>query len=136
MIKGKGNKLPKTERLCSRYLIDKLFEVGSGSSVSAYPLRLVYRIADKPESGLHRGNDADAILISVPKRYFKHAVDRNKVKRQVREAYRQNKSLISLPEGKVAHMAFIWLAGKHYATNVVEKKVCNLMQRMTEKVKR
>lgn len=133
MIKEKGNSFPKSERLCSRYLIDKLFEPGSGSSLSAYPLRLVYRITDKPEKGAYRGNDDDAILISVPKRCFKHAVDRNKIKRQIRESYRQHRKIITLPEGKAAHMAFIWLDNKHYATHIVEKKVCNLLRRMTER---
>ena len=99
----------------------------------AFPIRMVYRVTDKPEQGAYRGNDDDALLISVPKRYFKHAVDRNRVKRQVREAYRKNSQLISLPEGKVVNMAVIWIDNKHHPANVVEKKICNLLRRMTEK---
>jgi ribonuclease P protein component len=128
-----NNRFPKSERLCSRYLIDKIFEPGNSGSFLAYPLRMAYRVIDKPAYGDYRGNDSNALLISVPKRYFKHAVDRNHVKRQVREAYRNNHDVIQMPEGKVVHMAMIWLDTKHYPTAVVEKKVLNLLRRMTEK---
>ena len=129
----KTNGFPKAKRLRSRYLIDKLFEPGQSKSLLAFPIRMVYRVIDKPEQGAYRGNDDDALLISVPKRYFKHAVDRNRVKRQVREAYRKNSQLISLPEGKVVNMAVIWIDSKHHPANVVEKKICNLLRLMTEK---
>lgn len=94
----------------------------------------MYRTAEQPDKGAYRGNDGNAILISVPKRLFKHAVDRNRVKRQIREAYRNNRELIKTPEGKVIHIAFIWLDSKHYPTEVVEAKVKNLLTRMTEKI--
>ena len=115
--------LHKSERLCSRTAIDRLFEPGSGSrSISAFPLRLVYGTAERQT----------AMLVSVPKRYFRHAVDRNRVKRQVREAYRRNKHI--LPEGSPLHIAFIWLDSKHYPTHVIHNKVCNLLQRCSEKL--
>lgn len=66
----------------------------------------------------------------MPKRYFKHAVDRNRVKRQVREAYRNNKHI--LPEGSPLNLAILWLDSKHYPTATVEKKVRNLLQRCAE----
>lgn len=128
-----SNRFPKSKRLCSQFLIDRLFEHNNNKSLTAFPLRLVYRLVDKPDDGSFRGNDDSALLISVPKRMFKHAVDRNHVKRQVREAYRTNQQLIKLPEGKVAHIALLWLDNKHHPTHVVEKKVRNLLQRMSEK---
>ena len=124
---------PKAERLCSRYLIDKIFEPGQSKSLLAFPIRMVYRVADKPDKGQYRGNDDNALLISVPKRYFKHAVDRNRVKRLVREAYRNNRELIKLPEGKVVNIAMVWIDAKHHPANVVNKKICNLLRRMSEK---
>lgn len=94
-------------------------------SFSAFPLRVVYRLVTPEQS-------TNSLLISVPKRQFKHAVDRNHVKRQIREAYRTNKELLQLPEGTTANMAFIWLDNKHYPTHVVAGRVRNLLQRITE----
>ena len=126
---------PKSQRLYSRYLIDKLFEPGNSKSMSAYPLRLVYRLIDLPGSeNTSDGNHDNALLISVPKRCFKHAVDRNRVKRQVRESYRNNKQLIRLPEGMVANIALIWLDNTLYPSDVVTAKVQKLLMRMSEKI--
>jgi ribonuclease P protein component len=74
----------KKEKLKSKKLIDQLFE--EGQSVSAYPLRLVY---------LKAAFDDDVIAktgVSVSKRNFQKAVDRNRIKRLLREAYRLNKA--------------------------------------------
>ena len=75
---------PKTERLKSRKQIDGLFD--SGKAFSVFPIRTVYRFqpaTDKP--GLLAG-------VSVSKKHFKRAVDRNRVKRLLREAYRLQKA--------------------------------------------
>ncbi|MGE6352399.1 ribonuclease P protein component [Flavobacterium sp. NPDC079362] len=77
---------PKKERLKSKTTIDLLFS--DGKSVSKYPLRLVYRQAEA---------DADEKIkmgVSVSKKYFKKAVDRNYFKRVLRETYRLNKHLL------------------------------------------
>ena len=116
--------LPKRERLCSRYLIDRLFEPGNSRSFTAYPLRAVFRCGDDTAT------EVTQILISVPKRQFKHAIDRNRVKRQVREAYRNNKTL--LPPDSACSIAFIWLDSKHYPSSVVTAKVRNLLHRINE----
>lgn len=117
------NTFPKSQRLCSRYLIDKLFEPGSSRSFAAYPMRLVIRLTDEENTQL---------LISVPKRCFKHAVDRNRVKRQIREAYRSNRQLLQLPDGKHASMAVIWLDSRHHPSAKVTDKVRNLLCRASE----
>src|SRR5690606_26942375 len=74
----------KIEKLKGQKLIEKLFS--EGQSVAAYPLRLVYL----------KTNFDDPVKIktgvSVSKRNFKKAVDRNRIKRLMREAYRLNKS--------------------------------------------
>ncbi|MGZ0015724.1 ribonuclease P protein component [Yeosuana sp. AK3] len=75
----------KKEKLKSKKLIDALFV--KGQSVSAFPLRLVYMPTTFSEDVLFKTG------VSVSKRHFKHAVDRNRIKRLMREAYRLNKAV-------------------------------------------
>lgn len=118
----------KREHLCSLYLIDKLFEAGQSKTYSAFPLRIVFNdISTDSNSHL---DDVTKVLISVSKRHFHHAVDRNRVKRQIREAYRTQKHL--LPEGKFLNIAFLWLDNKHYPTEIIKEKVAKLLQRCSE----
>lgn len=123
----------KEERLCSRTLIDRLFHKDGSRSMAAYPLRLVYM---KTQDG--EDIPPAQMLVSVPKRCFKRAVKRNRVKRQVREAYRKNKHILydklKLQEDTRLTMAFIWLDDKLWDTQKVEQKVVNLMQRLAEKL--
>ena len=123
----------------SRKLIDRLFVGGGSKSMSCFPLRLVFMVLDHNDEALeHNGSNtevADAqMLVSVPKRCFKHAVDRNRVKRQVREAYRRHRDLYELPEGKYLAMAFIWLDHQHHDSAEVEEKVVGLLRRLGEKL--
>ena len=125
--------LNKNERLCSKKLIERLFS-GGNKSFPTFPLRVVYMCLPPEET------EADAsILISVPKKRFKHAVKRNQVKRQVREAYRHNK-LILLDALKVKEtpvkiiMAFIWLDNKIHASEEIEYKVKKLLTHISENI--
>lgn len=77
---------PKNERLKSKTTIGLLFS--EGKSVSKYPLRLVYRQAEADSE------EKIKIGVSVSKKYFKRAVDRNYFKRVLRETYRLNKNLL------------------------------------------
>jgi len=83
--KVKGDQtFPKEEKLKSRKLIGQIFS--EGSVVKAYPIRIQFifhDIEDFPPC---------QVGVSVPKRIFKKAVDRNRIKRQIKEAYRLNKS--------------------------------------------
>jgi ribonuclease P protein component len=81
---------PKSEKLKSKNTIDLLFS--KGKSVSKYPLRLVYVASDY---GIPEGSNQNIKMgVSVSKKYFKHAVDRNYFKRVLRETYRLNKHLL------------------------------------------
>lgn len=71
----------KTERLSSKKDIESLFK--ENKSIFIYPLKLAFRKNNFPETGF-----PSRVLISVPKRNFKKAVDRNLLKRRIRESYR------------------------------------------------
>lgn len=121
--------LSKSERLNKKLVIDRLFAGGS-KSLLAFPLRVVYMPVE-PEG------ERVSILISVPKKRFRRAVKRNRIKRQVREAYRKNKfTLLHVLEEKrmCLALAFIWLDDKLYASEVVEEKMKNLLVRIAEKL--
>lgn len=77
----------KKEKLKSKVLIDRLFI--EGESVKKYPLRLIYLSLETSGEGINKA------AVSVPKRSFKKAVDRIKLKRLMREAYRKNKYLVT-----------------------------------------
>jgi len=77
----------KDYKLCSHSLIEEVFK--QGKSVKSYPIKLIYLKTDKLTDSKHF-----QIAISVPKRNFKSAVDRNYIKRMLREVIRKNKLLI------------------------------------------
>ena len=114
--------LNKKERVSSKRMIDKLFEGTNHRSLTSFPIRLVYMEAERALS-----NDAGAqIMVSVPKRFFKRAVKRNRVKRQIREAYRHNKQILPDREGKTLVLAFIWMDDQLHESAEIEKKVKDL----------
>lgn len=131
MEQQRSHTFSKAERLCSKKLIERLFG-GEGKSFPAFPLRVVYMPLTEEEMA------ADvSILVSVPKKRFKRAVKRNRVKRQVREAYRRNKHILTealaAQEGaQRMALAFIWLDGKLHPSVEVEQKVKKLLHHIAE----
>lgn len=75
----------KEERLKSRKVINRLFK--EGQSFGQYPLRLVWLVLEEPLS-----TTPVQFSVSVPKKRFRRATVRNRIKRQIREAYRLNKN--------------------------------------------
>lgn len=133
MPASKALTLGKEERICSKKLIDKLFNGGKSRSMIAFPIRVVY-ICEEAEENIPLAR----MLVSVSKRHFKHAVKRNRVKRQIREAYRKNKHILidklTEKEGINVSMAFIWLDNKLFDTSVVEKRMTKLLLMIGEKI--
>ena len=125
--------LSKEERLCSRTLIDRLFNGGGSRSMTAFPLRMVYLKVDREPHA-----PQVQMMVSVPKRCFKRAVKRNRVKRQVREAFRKQKTALlarlEVETGQQLILAFIWLDVKLYDSKAVEQRVGNLIERVSEKL--
>lgn len=132
------NNLPKEERIYGRNAIERLFGNTDSRSLVTYPLRIVYVLTEKEENT--EQNTPVRILVSVSKKHFKRAVKRNRVKRQIREAYRTRKhgleEVITRLDGKTLSVAFIWLADELLPTSTVEDRMGRLLQRLTEKIKK
>jgi ribonuclease P protein component, eubacterial len=124
------NGLCKAERLNSKSTIEELFS-GNSKSFSMYPLRVVFMSVEKKENALA------SIMISVPKKRFKRAVKRNKVKRQVREGYRKNKhellNVLNEKEQGLA-IAFIYLSNEILSTDLIEKTIKQILEKIKEKI--
>ena len=117
--------LCKAERLNGKKQVDSLFMGGRGRAMSIYPIRMIYAIGQ-----------CDAAS-SVPKRYFKRAVKRNRVKRQLREAYRRNKHLLldmlAQHPGTQVLIAFIWTSDELSDSAGIESRMKKLLARLGEK---
>jgi ribonuclease P protein component len=116
---------PKEEHLCRKKLIDELFGP-QGSSFGVYPLRIVWVAAPELTTA------PPQVLISVSKRGFKRAVDRNRLKRLIREAYRLNKyRLLEQPNGHPVALLGILYTGKEKSPlTLVEKKLISAFHRL------
>ena len=133
-ITPQRNTLSKSERVASRNTVETLFGGGHSRALSAFPLRMVYMLAPRAE-----GEPAAQMLVSVPKRWFKRAVKRNRIKRQVREAYRTSKHQLladidTLFPGQKLVMAFIYMDGELLPSAEIDAKLKNLLCRVGEKL--
>jgi ribonuclease P protein component len=115
---------PKSERLKSKTTIDLLFS--AGKSVSKYPLRLVYVPVDLPEE------EPIKMGVSVSKKYFKKAVDRNYFKRVLRETYRLNKHLLFPSGGQRYAFMFFYQTNDRLPYAEIEEKTKLLFQKFAE----
>ena len=123
------NSFSKSEHLCGEKRINRLFT--QGDAFIAYPLRVVYLIESKSDS------EAASILVSVPKKRFKRAVKRNRLKRLMREAYRLNKQDLTekLNEKELQiHIAFNYVSDEEIDFATLEKKMKLTLLKLTEKV--
>lgn len=114
----------KKEKLKSRKLIEKLF--AEGKSVSKYPVRLIYLPAELPE-----GTKIQA-TVAVPKRNFKSAVKRNRIKRLLREAYRLNKKDLFNNTDRSFAFLFLYLGKEMPLYAEVERSLRKTLERFLE----
>lgn len=126
---AKRYSFPKTEHLKSKRIIEELY--AKGSSVTAYPLRAVFLALTQEEQA-----PTASILVSVAKRRFRHAVDRNLMKRRIREAYRLNKYLLTdelQKAGKKMAIAILYIDSKHAGSEYLNRRMCKLLDNIVEK---
>jgi ribonuclease P protein component len=116
----------KTERLCSQVLIDRLVE--KGKSINSFPFRISWMEIAESTSPIK-------IVISVPKRIFKKAVDRNKIKRQIREVYRKGKQKVydDLGDKKILVM-LVYTAKTKMEFKELETKIIEALERLNKTV--
>lgn len=118
---------PKQEKLKSHHVIDSLFI--DGKTVSKYPLRIVYVAVENKE------NLPLKVGVSVSKRYFKKAVDRNYFKRLLREAYRLNKHLLVQDLDQPYAMMLFYQSKDRLSFEQINEKMIKLFEKFTIQIK-
>ena len=122
---------PKNEKLKSKITIDLLFS--KGKSVSKYPLRLVYVASDY---GIAEDSGQKIKMgVSVSKKNFKHAVDRNYFKRVLRETSRLNKHLLIDNLDKPYAMMFFYQTKDRLSYEEINTKTIQLFEKFILQIK-
>lgn len=121
----------KEEHLCSRQCIETLFS--KGKSLSRFPFKILYH-PEKLDTSF-----PVQIMVSVSKKKFKRAIDRNKIKRLIREGYRKNKYLIYdylKPTQKQYALAIIFIGDKIVPYSFIEEKIIVSLTSLCEQLKK
>jgi ribonuclease P protein component len=122
-----NHKYPKSERLKSKNTIDLIFS--KGKSVSKYPLRLVYASIETDS------NQPIQVGVSVSKKYFKKAVDRNYFKRVLRETFRTNKHIILDAVDKPYALMFFYQSADRLSYEEIQEKTIQLFEKFKAQIK-
>lgn len=121
----------KKERLCSRKIITALFE--SGNAFFTPDFKVIWDI-------VHQDLPARSqVMFTVSKRSFRHAVQRNLIKRRMREAFRKQKSLLYEPLSGTDHrFAFIVIYRKSQISTYknMETAIGEMLERLAESIKK
>ncbi|QTE21483.1 ribonuclease P protein component [Polaribacter cellanae] len=119
--------LGKNERLKSRKLIEKLYE--EGNSIKVFPLRMMFVKTE------HTSDFPVQMGVSVAKRNFKRAVDRNRIKRLMRECYRLQKEIVYENVDKPYVFMISYLGREEWAYENLFSKMEKLLQLFVEQTK-
>ncbi len=122
-----STKYPKIEKLKSKSTIDLLFT--KGMSVAKYPLRLVF--IELP----FNNNSQNKTGVSVSKKYFRKAVDRNYFKRVLRETYRHNKTILNVDDSKSFAFMLLYQTKDRLPFDQINQLTIELFQKFAKQVK-
>jgi ribonuclease P protein component len=124
---------PKSERLNSKKFIEELFK--NGAAFTHFPFKVIYLPLSREQACAavgekNKGNEPPVaqLLFSCSKRNFKKAVDRNLVKRRMREAYRKHKQ--GLPQNSYFLIAYIYIAREIFPYQFLEEKLKSSLKRL------
>ena len=121
--------LRKNEKLRSRTAVNLLFE--EGKSLMAFPLRAAYRLREPGENYVQ-------MLITIPKKRIRKAVNRVTLRRRVRESYRLARRELLTPvlerHGAGVDIAFVYLDSSPAPYRVIEEKMASLLSRISRAV--
>lgn len=135
--------LRKDEKLRHKSLVDPLFR--DGKSLYEFPLRLAWRkltptdLEDSFRCEVPERIGKMQMLITVPKKKRRHAVDRVLMRRRIREAYRLcRKELlqeaVSLPDTGTISMAFIYIHSENLPYSTIERKMQSLLKKVANAI--
>lgn len=125
----------KEERICNRKLIGKLFS--DNQSFFQYPFKVIYHIVQPDDHRLFTDRYPVQVLFTIPKKRFKRAVDRNRLKRLMREAYRKNKHAIYeilVRKQNYLALGFIYTGKQPLSYNEIEKKIKAAIMRLKQEL--
>ncbi len=115
----------RSDKLKSKKLIDQLFL--EGRSIKSFPLKLVYLPIENVDSAeLKTG-------VSVPKKLIKNAVNRNRIKRQMREVFRKNKYLLTKDLSSSHACMFIYISRDEITYDKLEESMKKILEKFREK---
>lgn len=115
-----GATFPKAEKLCGEQAVDRLYK--NGKRFVAWPLRVTYLVVNQAPT---------QVLIWAPKALFKHAVDRNQLRRQMREAYRLNKQVLE-ETGRCFQIAFNYIDKDKQDYRLIDKAMRKALNRLAK----
>ena len=117
-------RFPKNEKLKSRKSIETLFS--EGKSISKFPIKLIYLE--------YESQDCHKAAFAIPKKNFKKAISRNRIKRQMREAYRLHKQLLRPHNGKNFALLFLYISKDEPQYRQLETSMRALLNQIADEI--